>query len=73
MNEGNNAENVDIINIEKLKNALNHYDENIHNYWKNYYETQKNRDEIQKIYNLINHFKNIVLLLNGYFLYKIIL
>ena len=46
MNEGNNAENVDIINIEKLKNALNHYDENIHNYWKNYYETQKNRDEI---------------------------
>ena len=46
MNEGNNAENVDIINIEKLQNALEHYEDNIHNYWKNYYEIQKNKDEI---------------------------
>ena len=46
MNEGNNVENIDIINIEKLQNALEHYETNIHNYWKNYYETQKNKDEI---------------------------
>ena len=44
--EGNNVENIDIINIEKLQNALEHYAENIHNYWKNYYEIQKNKDEI---------------------------
>ena len=44
--EGNNVENIDIINIEKLQNALEHYSENIHNYWKNYYEIQKNKDEI---------------------------
>ena len=46
MNEGNNVENIDIINIEKLQNALEHYTENVHNYWKNYYEFQKNKDEI---------------------------
>ena len=46
MNEGNNVENIDIINIEKLKNALEHYEGNIHNYWKNYYELQKSKDEI---------------------------
>ena len=45
-NEGNNVENIDIINIEKLQNALEHYTENIHNFWKNYYEVQKNKDEI---------------------------
>ena len=46
INEGNNIENNDIINIEKLQNALEHYTENIHNYWKNYYEFQKSKDEI---------------------------
>ena len=46
MNEGNNMENIDIINIEKLQNALEHYEKNIHNYWKNYYELQKSKDEI---------------------------
>ena len=46
MNEGNIVENIDIINIEKLQNALEHYTNNIHDFWKNYYELQKNKDEI---------------------------
>ena len=45
-NEGNGVENVDIVNIEKLKNALEHYALKLHDYWKNFYEIQKNKDEI---------------------------
>ena len=45
-NEGNGVENVDIVNIEKLKNALEHYALKVHDYWKNFYEIQKNKDEI---------------------------
>ena len=47
LNEANNCnENVEITNIDKLKNALEHYSNNIHSYWKNYYDIQKSRDEI---------------------------
>ena len=46
MNEANFVENIDIINIEKLQNALEHYTNNVHEFWKNYYELQKNKDEI---------------------------
>ena len=46
MNERNIAENIDIINIEKLQNALEHYANNVHMFWKDYYELQKNKDEI---------------------------
>ena len=46
MNERNITENIDIINIEKLQNALEHYANNIHMFWEDYYELQKNKDEI---------------------------
>ena len=42
----NNNENVEITNIDKLQNALEHYSNNIHSYWKNYYDVQKAKDEI---------------------------
>ena len=48
LNEANNNsnENVEITNIDKLQNALEHYFNNIHSYWKNYYDIQKAKDEI---------------------------
>ena len=45
-NINNNNENVEITNIDKLQNALEHYSNNIHSYWKNYYDVQKAKDEI---------------------------
>jgi len=44
--EVNNNDNNEIINVDKLKNALDHYFKNIHNYWKKAYEIQKSKDEI---------------------------
>jgi len=44
--EVNNNDNNEIINVDKLKNALDHYFENTHNYWKKAYEIQKSKDEI---------------------------
>ena len=44
--ESNSNDNNEIINIDKLKNALDHYFENIHLYWKKTYEIQKSKDEI---------------------------
>jgi len=44
--ETNNNDNTEIINIDKLKNALDHYFENIHLYWTKTYEIQKSKDEI---------------------------
>ena len=44
--ETNNNENVEITNLEKLQNALKHYSDNIHSYWKNCYDIQKAKDEI---------------------------
>ena len=41
MNEGN-----EITNIDRLQNALEHYFDNIHEFWKKYYESQKSKDEI---------------------------
>ena len=41
-----NNDNTEIINIDKLKNALDHYFENIHLYWRKTYEIQKSKDEI---------------------------
>lgn len=47
LNEANNNnENAEITNIDKLQNALEHYYNNIHCYWKNYYDIQKAKDEI---------------------------
>ena len=46
INEGENGGNYDIANIDKLKNAIEHYYNNIHDYWKKYYDLQKNKDEI---------------------------
>ena len=49
LNENNNKNSndiYDITNIEKVKSALEHYSNNIHSYWKNYYDVQKARDEI---------------------------
>ena len=48
LNEANNNsnENVEITNIDKLQNALEYYFNNIHSYWKNYYDIQKAKDEI---------------------------
>ena len=43
---GTSNENVEIANIDKLNNALEHYSNNIHSYWKNYYDVQKAKDEI---------------------------
>jgi len=46
-NEANNInESNEITNIDKLQNALEHYYDNIHEYWKKYYEYQKSKDEI---------------------------
>jgi hypothetical protein len=39
-------ESNEITNIDKLQNALEHYFENIHEFWKKYYEYQKSKDEI---------------------------
>ena len=44
--ETNNNDNTEIINIDKLKNALDHYFENIHLYWTKTYGIQKSKDEI---------------------------
>ena len=47
LNEGNNNSNdFEIANIEKVKSALEHYSNNIHTYWSNYYNVQKVKDEI---------------------------
>ncbi len=49
LNENNiqNSNDIyDITNIEKIKTALEHYSNNIHSYWKNYYDVQKAEDEI---------------------------
>ena len=45
-NNNNSNENFEITNIEKLKNALEHYYNKIHKYWKGYYDLQKAKDEI---------------------------
>jgi hypothetical protein len=39
-------ESNEITNIDKLQNALEHYFDNIHEFWKKYYEYQKSKDEI---------------------------
>ena len=44
--EANSNDNTEIINVDKLKNALDHYFENIHFYWTKTYEIQKSKDEI---------------------------
>ena len=44
--DANNNDNTEIINVDKLKNALDHYFENIHFYWTKTYEIQKSKDEI---------------------------
>ena len=41
MNESN-----EITNIDKLQNALEHYFDNIHEFWKKYYDYQKSKEEI---------------------------
>ena len=46
-NEANNInESNEITNIDKLQNALEHYFDKIHEFWKKYYEYQKAKDEI---------------------------
>ena len=42
----NSNESFEITNIERLKNALKHYYNNIHAYWKNDYDLKKKKDEI---------------------------
>ena len=46
VNANNNNENGEITSIDKLQNALQHYYNNIHIYWKNNYDIQKAKDEI---------------------------
>ena len=44
--DANNNDNTEIINVDKLKNALDHYFQNIHFFWTKTYEIQKSKDEI---------------------------